>query len=306
MAEVLTQKPKEVEFDIDVSAKYTYVLAFKNDARGRVFDENGRPRGDVEYPARRNVLLRSSIVWPANTIDPFNPTKPRTAGRHLIRYYDGCTTIFADDQPREKETIDQLMRSTRDLFFINGYLDIYGYDRMLKIFMDWCSWNELSPYRVNRIDPVFKMLDPEKSREETAASIDDVEKALKLAKEADDKKMLIHARFLDVPTIDFVTGAVLSPKSLRAEYRNAAMKNTKRFLATYNDESMSFKYWIEKAIEQGELSTTKIANRASWAKKGIVICDISGLVSQEVILNKLIEHAKTNEEFAEQLKALYN
>ncbi len=309
MAETATPKKvqlQEVDLDFDVNAKYTYVLAFKNEARGRVFDENGNKRGDAEYPTRRNVLLRSSIVWPKNTIDPFNPDKPRSAGRHLIRYYDGCTTLFVDDQPKEKEAIDQLIASTRQLYFVMGYLNIQGYDKMLKLFMDWASWNEGSPYRVMTIDPIFKMLDPEKSREEEAANIDDVEKALKLAGAADEKKMFIHAKFLDVPTIDEVTGNTLSPKALRAEYRKAAMNNTKRFLATYNDESMQFKYWIEKGITEGELSTTKIPNRASWARKGVVICDISGFTSYEAILNKLIEEAKTNEEFATQLKALYN
>lgn len=310
MSETLTaskkQELKEVKLDIDVEAKYTYVMAFKNEARGRVFDENGKPRPDVEYPSRRNILLRSSIVWPENTKDPFNPDKKRDAGRHLIRYYDGCTTLFVDDQPKDKETIEQLTRSTRDLFLINGYIEVYGYDRMLKIFMDWSSWNEASPFRVRNIDPVFRMLDPEKSRREEAATIDEVEKALELAKKADAKKMIIHAKFLNVPMVDFVTGSKLSNEAIRAEYRKSAMNNTKRFLATYNDESMHFRYWIEKAIEQGELSTTKIPNRAAWANKGIVICDLSGLTSYDVILNKLIEHAKTNEEFAEQLKALYN
>jgi hypothetical protein len=69
---------------------------------------------------------------------------------------------------------------------------------------------------------------------------------------------------------------------------------------------MQYKYWIEKGLEEGELSTTKIPNRATWARKGVVICDISGFTSYEATLNRLIEEAKTNEEFATQLKALYN
>ena len=307
MAEVATTKKlKEVNTEFPENMKYTYVLAFKNEARGRVFDENGNKRGDAEYPSRRNVLLRSSIVWPKDTKDPFNPDKPRTAGRHLIRYYDGCSTLFVDDQPRERETIDQLVNSTRDLYFIHGYLEIQSYDRMLKLFMDWASWNEGSPFRVMTVDPIFKMLDPEKSRVEEGVDLDKIEEAMKLASEASEKKMVIHAKFLDIPTIDYVTRIELSPAALRTEYRKAAMKDTKRFLATYNDESMHFKYWIEKAMVEGELSTTKIPNRAAWARKGVVICDISGFTTHEAILNRLIEHAKTNEEFAEQLKALYN
>src|SRR5690349_15491180 len=111
MAEVKEKQLKEIDVETDVTLRYTYVLAVKNEARGRVYDENGNKRPDPEFPSRRNVLLRSSIVWPANTKDPFNPEKPRQAGRHMLRYYDGCTTLFADDQPKEKETVDQLIAS---------------------------------------------------------------------------------------------------------------------------------------------------------------------------------------------------
>lgn len=308
MPEVKEEKPQlKVNTETDVTTRYTYVIATKNEPRGKVFDEAGNKRPDAEYPARRNVLLRSSIVWPSNTIDPFSG-KPRQAGRHLIRYYDGCTSLFVDDQPKEKETIDQLIASTRELYLVNGYAHIFGYDRMLKLYMDWCSWNSDSPYRVAQIDPVFRLLDAEKEREMEAVGIDEMEKALENAKNADVKKMRVHAHFMDVPTIDFATSLPLSDKAVRTEYRKAAMSDPKRFNRTFNDKNMHLKYWIEKAIETGEISTTKIPNTAAWAKKGVTICDISGLQSYESILHKLIEFASSTEgeDFNSQLKALYN
>lgn len=296
------------QVETKITDKYTYVLSMKNEARGRVYNENGEKIPDQEYPTRKNVLLKSSIVWAKETNDPFIEGKKRKAGRHLIRYYDGCTTLFVDDQPKDKETVEQLLKGTRELYFINGYLAVYGYDEMLKKYMDWCSWNEDSPYRVPTVDVIFKLMDIEKSRKEESNNLDRVEEALALAKEADEKKMMIHAQFLGVAMVDYVSSVKLSPTAVRTEYRKAAMSDPAKFIKTYNDKTIHIKHWIQQGLQSGELSTTVIPNKVSWAKKGVVICDISGITSQEGILNKLIEFSQTpaGEAFKEQLTALYN
>lgn len=304
------QKTVEVEEDIlddDINRRFTYCLAQKNEKRGRVFDENGVARPDPEFKPRQNVLLRSSIIWDGRS-DPWNPDKKRPKGRHIIRYYDGCTTLFVDDQPKDRETMEQLIRSTRELFFINGYLHVYGYDVMLKAYMDMASWNAESPYKVKTVDGIFILLDSDKERDAIGSDLDLMEEALALAKKATDKHIRIHAKFLGVPTVDYKTGDQLSQKSVMTEYRKFAAANPKKFIDTYNDKKMQVKFWIEKAMEVGEISTTVIPNSASWAKKGIIICDTSGLKSNDAILNKLIEFSQIpeGEEFLLQLKALYD
>jgi len=290
---------------IEVDTRHCYVLAAKNEHRGMVFDDKNRPRPDNEYPRQRNVLMRSSIIWPKDAKDPFVADKIRTKGRYLIRYYDGCSTLFVDDQPKDKEHIEQLARSTREQYFINGYWYVNDYDTMLKTYADWCSWNENSPYRVPSIDPIFKLLDIETEKKAEAEDLDAMEKALELAKKADKKKMLVHAKFLDVPTIHYITSQPLSEASVRTEYRKAAQSNPKHFIKTYNDKTLSVRFWIEKLLENGEISTTVVPNNAAWSKKGVVICDISGLKDKQLILNKLIEFSQTDEgkEFSEHLKS---
>lgn len=303
----MAQKQLDVEDQsaTDILSKYTYCLSLKNDSRGRVFNEHGHPVPDPDYPPRRNLLLRSSIIWPGGK-DPFSD-KERAAGRYPIRYYDGCTTLFVEDQPKDREVIEQLLKSTRELSFIEGYLAVYGYDTMLKMYMDICSWNEESKYRVPTTEAIFKLLDAEKSRSAEANRLDLVEQALELAREAKEDYMLVHAKFLSVPMIDNVTSQPLTPKAIRTEYRKAAMNDPKKFIETYNDKTMAIKNWIERSLEVGEMSTTLIPNKAVWAKTGVVICDISGLSSKEGILNRLIELSQTKEgaEFKSHLEGLY-
>lgn len=204
----------ELDQEINVDTRHCYVLAVKNEKRGMTYDEKNNLRKDLEYPKQRNVLLRSSVIWPKGTKDPFTG-KERAHGKYLIRYYDGCSTLFVDDQPKERETIEQLVRSTKEQYFINGFWYVNDYDTMLKTYADWCSWNEHSLYRVPSIEPIFKLLDVETDSKIEAASIDEMEKALELAKKADKKKMLVHAKFLEVPTIHYITGQPLKEDSIR-------------------------------------------------------------------------------------------
>lgn len=292
----------------ELNKRYVYVLAAKCEPRGMVYDaKTNQPIPDREYPRTRNLLFASSIIWEGGE-DPFSG-KERKAGAYPTRYYDGCTTLFVDDQPKDRETIEQLMVRTRDRLFVDGYLETYGYETMLRAYLDdYCSWNEENPRRITTREIILKRLDAEKEREYEDERINLVEEALTKAKNAKTKRMMIHARFLGIPMMDFRTSQPLSEKSIRTEYRKAAIQNPREFLRTYNDDSLHLQAWIEKAIETGEISTSVIPNRASWAKKGVEITDISGLKSREAQLNKLIEFAKSAEgkEFAEQLAALYD
>jgi hypothetical protein len=108
--------------------------------------------------------------------------------------------------------------------------------------------------------------------------------------------------------IDHRTGQPFSPKAIRVEYRKTAMNNTKKFLETYNDKSLAYRFWIEKALDNSDINTTIVPNQAAWGKKGKVICDISGLKERALILNKLVEFSQSEEGigFKEELQQLYS
>jgi hypothetical protein len=129
-----------------------------------------------------------------------------------------------------------------------------------------------------------------------------------MAKKATPKHMRIHARFLKISEIDDKTMRALSDDAIRVEYRKMAMHDPANFIKTFNDKSIHIKHWIEKALASGELSTSLIPNRVVWSKRGVEVCDISGLQTTDGILNKLIEFAQTDlgVEFKEHLEAFYN
>lgn len=304
----------EDEFDVDTSdlnRRYVYELAIKNDRRGRVFDANtSMPINEEEYKPRVNCLLRSAIVLTKEQAAELSKQEgvDIKAGKTLIEYYDGCTTIFSDFHPKEKDVLETFRKQTRDVIFQKGLLEIYGYDTLLKQYLDFASWNGESPYRIKRVEALYIPVDSESVAERDSEDIDDLEKALELARTASVKKMRIHGRFLGVSEIDIKTHNPVSEKAMRAEYRKAAKRNPREFIKTYNDKSLELKSWISKALELGEINTSIIPNQAVWKSKGQPICDISGLTARENILNKLIAFAQTDEgsDFNEQLRSLYN
>ena len=306
MSKEVAEQTEVEEIMPDLNTRYAYVLSQKNEPRGRVYDENGNKRQEIEYKPYVNVLMRSSIVWDGSK-DPFSG-QPRAKGRHQIRYYDGCTTLFIDNQPKEKETLDQLIASSRDLTFDFGYLFIYGYDTMLKMYLDWCSYNEESPYRIPNSVAKFKNVNTEKQAEIEAQLLEEEDKARDLAKNADVKKMNIHAKYLGIPLVDHITQQPLSVTAIRTEYRKFAKANPKHFNKSYNDKSVELHTWVTEALNTGQISTSIIPNKAIWAKGNTEICDLSGLRAQNLVIDKIVEFSLTDEgsDTLAQLKSLYS
>ncbi len=249
-----------------------------------------------KFPASRNIILTSQIIWKGQ--------------RRIVRYYDGCTTIFADKQPQDKDTIQQLIAQTHKnkYKFLEGKFGAFGYERMLLLYLNICSWNTLSPFRTPSADHVFKSLDTEVIANETMSKIDLIEKALKLAREATETKMKIHANFLGIPLTDWDSGNDLTETEIRAKYREQASKEPQRFIETYGNRAIEIQYYVDDCLKKGTISTKAIPNKATWGSKNTVICDISGLQSFESISQKLFEFSQTEEgaDFLIQLKAIYN
>jgi len=291
---------KEQEYldqEFDPNKKYTFELAVENMVREMpvIISEGQRSYAAKHrrFPPFRNIVLTSQIIWKGQ--------------RRNIRYYDGCTSIFVDEQPKEKEEIDQLISQTRKRNFLEGKFGCYGDERQLLIYLNICSWNANSPFRTRSADAIFVSVDQENRADKETLLLDQTEEALLKAKEASDMKMRIHAAYLEIDLMDWDTEAEKTEKQLRSEYRRAAIANPAEFIKSYGNKDIELKYFIDKAIEKGWIGNKQNPNKLCWKNSGREIVDISGLKSAESISQKVFEFAKMEEgaEFVLQLQALF-
>jgi len=287
-----------LEMEFDPKKKYMFELAVVNPEREMpVIEVDGQKSRAIrtdKYKPYRNIVLTSQIIWKGQ--------------RRIARYYDGCSSIFADEQPKDKEEIDQFIKVTQPRAFLKGKFGAYGDEKMLLLYLNICSWNANSPFRTRAADEVFIASDTMKIASEESRKLDETEKALQLAKEASKTKMLIHAAYLDIPTEDFDSGNELTEGEIRSQYRRRALSDSAFFIESYGNKSIEIKYYINQALLKGLISNKFNANKATWGKNNSVICDISGLKSNEAIAEKIFEFSQLSEgeEFVIQLKALFS
>jgi hypothetical protein len=284
--------------EFDPNKKYMFELATENIMRElpimEVIGLRAIPLKHQRFKPYLNIVLTSQIIWKGQ--------------RRIVRYYDGCDTIFGDKQPKEKETIDQYIKQTRQRVFLEGKFVALGDERMLLLYLLICSWNARSEFRTRAANEIFVSVDVVANLKFEMSKLDQIDHARDLAKEATEQKMLIHAAYLNIPTTDYDSGNDLTPEQIRLEYRKAAIRDSEGFIESYGNKKIEIKYYINKALEKNIINTRLNPNKAVWNNSGNVICDISGLRSNEGISEKLFEFSQLSEgeEFVIQLRALFD
>lgn len=288
---------QKLGIELDHTKKYVFELASENPDRElpviMTIGQQHTVLPKKKFKPFQNLVYTSQIVW--------------NGQRTNLRYYDGCDTIFASDQPKEKESIDQFIRSTKKRHFLDGHFGCYGDEKMLICYLLACSWNVESPFRTRTADAVFVPLIQGRKVAAENDRLDAIEAAIRNAKEASELKMNIHGSYLGIPIIHPVTDNELSPEEYRIEYRKKAMENPAKFNESYGDKTIEVRYYIDKALQSGLIDYRTNGNKAVW-RNGSVICDISGFKTTDGVAQKLLElsQLEEGEEFVLQLKALYN
>lgn len=281
--------------EFDAGIKYMFELAEPNAEREKpVLDaRTNRVEPHKKFKPFQNIVLSSQIVWNGQRVN--------------IRYYDGCSSIFVSQQPKEKDVVDQLIKQTQQRNFLDGKFGVFGDERMLLLYMFICSWNGESEFRTRTANAIFLPVDTAKKATAESEKLDNIETALKYAREATKTKMLIHADFLGIPVIDYDSGNELTEKEIRTEYRKAASRDAAGFIESYGNKGLEIKFYINKALGKGTISNKFNPNKATWSPSNREICDISGLKSHEAIAQRLFEFGSTEdgEEFVIQLKAAF-
>lgn len=280
----------------DPKKKYMFELASENDPRELpvmvVQNSKATPEGHRKFRPYTNVVYTSQVVW--------------SGERRMLRYYDGCTTIFQDEQPKDKDMMTDLMKRTKRRAFLEGKLGVYGDERMLLLYLMICSWNAESEFRTRASSEVFRPSNADKKATQESDRMDAIEEALKLAREATEGKMRMHAAYLEIPEIDHESGNEWSPRELRTLYRKEAARDPKVFIESYGNKSLETKWLIQKALREGLINNKANPNKLVWKGSGSIIMDISGIKSHEGIADAAFEFSRTEEgeEFLIQLKAL--
>lgn len=291
-----TREKEFLEQEFDPTKKYMFELADQIPERQHpVIDAHlHRPIPHKPFIPYRNLVFTSLIVWKGQ--------------RRAIRYYDGCDSIFIDEQPKEKETIDQFIKQTRRREFVDGKFGCYGDERQLLLFLLASSFNGQSEFRTRSADVVYIPSDATKKATAESLKLDMIEQALDLAKNAPYAKILIHSDYLGIPLEDYDSGNALTEKEVRTAYRLQASRDAKGFIDSYGNKALETKYFIKKALSTGLIDTSSNPNKAKWKSSGREICDISGLKSFAALLDRIFEFSQLEEgeEFKVQLTALYN
>jgi hypothetical protein len=306
-SDILTEEPKKegptkeelaLKMKFDPKKKYMFELAAENLPREMpimvVQNNKASPEPHRKFKPYCNIVYTSQIVW--------------NGERRNLRYYDGCTSIFQDEQPKDKDLIADLIKRTKRRAFLEGKFGVYGDERMLLLYMMLCSWNVESEFRTRTASEVFRPSNPDRMTSEKSSKMDAIEKAMALAREASEEKMRMHAAYLEIPELDYESGNEWTPKELRTLYREKAAEIPHKFIESYGNKSLEIKWLIQKALREGLINNKANPNVLSWKGSGLKIMDISGIKSHEGIADAAFEFTKLEEgeEFLIQLKALYS
>lgn len=298
-AEIATKKwQKEEDFlaqTFDPDKKYMFELAEENPERQLpVIDmHTKRAAAQPKFRPYQNIVFTAHIIWKGQ--------------RRMVRYYDGCDSIFMDEQPKDKDTMEQYMRQTRRREFVDGKWGCFGDERMMLLYMYIASWNGDSEFRTRSANIVYKPCNSEKRATTESEKLDLTEHALELAKGASFSKILVHADYLGIALKDFDSDNDLTEKEIRTAYRMEALRNAKVFVESYGNKKLETKYFIKKALSLGLIDYISTPNKALWKSSGREIKDISGMKSFAAVLESLFEYSQLEEgeEFKVQVTALF-
>lgn len=177
---------------------------------------------------------------------------PRT-----IRYVFGMQTIFKDEQEPNGRAIDQsvLDRYThRDaLVMTDNEIRIPSTDIVRINFlecMNQCENQHFLARRSMNVKPFYRKLDFASQDREKALMGQKREEAFKLARDARNQDMLIHAKYLRIPFVIAETGEDRDMAAIKEDYKDFAYNKPEMFLATFSDPIVKLAYWVQDMLDK--------------------------------------------------------
>lgn len=286
--------------------KSVYFLLKKNPELHNMFDlRTNQHIPTPPYPPSFTIPNMTTIVWPGGK-DMFG--EEREAGLHMIRYYVGATNLFVDRQPKEQSIIEQFMRNPANQFeFIHGRYEVWGSDKMRKMFMDVSSYNNDSDTRNTSVVAFYKTYNEATEKAAQGKRLKLQKDALDMASEASDKQVLFHAAILGISLVDWDTQAERDLEMIKIDYQQTAMDNPEYFIDTFDKQELKASAWIKEAMDSGQISYEIVAGKATWVKSNIEICPVPPRAKRDEVMGLLLNFAtsKEGEGFMKHLSTIF-
>lgn len=177
-----------------------------------------------------------------------------------IRYLDGVSTIFEDEQ----EHLSDGKKSQRpDIRFVKGFLRVPSNKPTLLKFLMNSNMFDKKTNRMQGSKVVYTMLDFEAQEEAEVKKTERKMDAMKLAMEAPDDVFIPHAKYLGIKFINGY-GVERSDRAIKVDYLTYAEKNPEVFIKTYNNPLVKVQYLVSKAMSVGMIDLSTMKGQAVW------------------------------------------
>jgi hypothetical protein len=240
-------------------------------------------------PYPENFFLRNTdVIFDENTGTERN-----------IRYLEGVSTIFEDEQ----EHLSDTKKSQRpQIRFSYGILRVPNNKTSLLQFLLSSNMYDKKKSRMDSVLPVYTLLNFEEQEKDEIKKAETRMEAMKLAMDAPIEVMIPHAQFLGI-SFKNRFNEDRGDKAIRVDYLNSADKNPQTFINSYNNPLVKVQYLVNKAMSVGliDLSTNK--GQAIWADTKKFIAQIPDRVEPTKFLSELCLTDK-GKEFYQQLKSI--
>lgn len=222
-----------------------------------------------------------------------------TGTERNIRYLEGVSTIFEDEQDHLSDT---KKNQRPDIRFVKGFLRVPSNKPTLLRFLKSSNMFDKKSNRMLNSRAIYTLLDFEAQEEVEIEKTERKMSAMKMAMDAPAEVFLPHAKFLGIKFVNGY-GVERGERAIRVDYLTYAERNPEVFIKTFNNPIVKVQYLVSKAMSVGMIDTSSIKGQAVWGDTKKFIAQIP---DNKDVLTFLSEFSLTErgKDFYAQLKTL--
>jgi hypothetical protein len=239
----------------------------------RLVKENfRRHEGESLFPPRFVVPNADTVLHNYGT-----ESEPNYMPRQ-IRYVDGLKTIFVDEQEVNGNLPDSTTGNSRNnIVFENGHLVIPFWNKPLFNFLMAANQCEQNVNKMKPTKNVYRLVSFIENDDDRVELGKKKDAAYDHARNCSIEEMIPHAKFLGISFAHASTGEDRDYDAIREDYKAKALESPHDFLIYANNPRVKAQYIVQKALDNGIITTGVVKGQAHWkqTKQFICILDVS-------------------------------